>query len=109
MRSMERRTLNRVVQRIAAKFQAGSVRGEGYLKNVSKKGMFLRTGVLPAVGSEVRVFLRDRRGVDVEIVGKVAWTTKQLPPGAKAQPGFGISIDRDDPAFVEFFEQILFS
>jgi len=39
----------------------------------------------------------------------VAWTTKQLPPGAKAQPGFGISIDRDDPAFVEFFEQILFS
>ena len=90
---MERRTLNRVVQRIAAKFQAGSVRGEGYLKNVSKKGMFLR----------------DRRGVDVEIVGKVAWTTKQLPPGAKAQPGFGISIDRDDPAFVEFFEQILFS
>jgi hypothetical protein len=106
---MERRTLNRVVQRIAARFQAGAMRGEGYLKNVSKKGMFLRASVLPAVGSEVRVFLRDRRGTEIEIVGKVRWTTKQLPAGSKAQAGFGISIDRDDPAFIELFEQILFS
>lgn len=106
---MERRTLNRVVQRIAAKFQAGAVRGQGYLKNVSKNGMFLRASVLPPVGSEVRVFLRDRKGAQIEIVGKVRWTTKQLPAGSKAQPGFGISIDRNDPVFIELFEQILFS
>jgi hypothetical protein len=38
----------------------------------------------------------------------VRWTTRQLPPGSKAQPGFGVRIPSDDPAFVEFFEQILF-
>ena len=99
----------RTVQRIDAAFQAGEVRGQGYLKNVSKQGMFLRTSVLPLVGSEVRVFLRDRHGADVEIVGKVRWTTGQLPASARAQPGFGISIERDDQAFIELFEQILFS
>jgi len=98
-----------MVQRLEARFQAGALRGTGYLKNVSKQGMFLRTSVLPAVGSEVRIFLRDRRGAEVEIVGNVRWTTKQLPASAKAQPGFGISIARDDQAFTELFEQILFS
>ena len=98
-----------MVQRLEVTFQAGAVRGTAYLKNVSKRGMFLRTGALPAVGSEVRVFLRDRRGAEVEIVGTVRWTTKQLPASAAARPGFGISIARDDQAFTELFEQILFS
>jgi len=106
--NIERRTLNRVVQRIDARFEAGSVRGKGYLKNVSKKGLFLRARVLPPVGSEVRVFLRDRAGAEIEVRGTVRWTTQQLPAAEKARPGFGVSVAPDDQAFIEFFEQILF-
>jgi len=97
------------VKRIAAAFESGKLRGDGYVKNVSKTGLFLRTNQsLPEVGSEVRLSLRDRAGEKVTLRGTVQWTTRQLPPGSKAQPGFGMRIPSDDPAFVEFFEQILF-
>jgi Tfp pilus assembly protein PilZ len=107
-RKIERRTLHRAVKRIAATFASGKLRGQGYVKNVSKTGLFLRTDTLPEVGSEVRVSLRDRAGAKVELRGTVRWTTRQLPAGSKAQPGFGMQIPSDDPVFVEFFEQILF-
>ena len=96
------------MKRIPATFESGKLRGQGYVKNVSKTGLFLRADTLPEAGSEVRVSVRDRKGAKVELRGTVRWTTRQLPPGSKAQPGFGVRIASDDPAFVEFFEQILF-
>jgi PilZ domain-containing protein len=108
-RKIERRTLHRAVRRIAATFESGKIRGQGYVKNVSKTGLFLRANALPDAGSEVRVFLSDRAGKKVTLRGTVRWTTKQLPAGSKAQPGFGVQIPPDDPAFIEFFEQILFT
>jgi Tfp pilus assembly protein PilZ len=105
----ERRSLHRAVKRIHVAFEAGNLRGKGHIKNVSKKGLFLRTAVLPPVGSDVRVIFPDRTGTKIEVRGKVRWTTAQLPATEKAKPGFGVQIVRDNQAFNEFFEQILFS
>jgi len=108
-RKIERRRLHRLVKRIPATFEAGKLRGTGHIKNVSKKGLFLRTGLLPPVGSDVRVLFSDRKGTKIALRGRVRWTTDQLPAGEKAKPGFAVYIRLDDKAFAEFFEQILFS
>jgi hypothetical protein len=104
---VERRRLRRILKRIPASFEAGSMRGKGHIKNVSKEGLFLRTNALPPVGSDVRVLFPDRNGTKIEVRGTVRWTTDQLPAAEKAKPGFGVYIARGNEVFDEFFEQIL--
>ena len=104
---VERRRLRRILKRIPASFEAGTLRGKGHIKNVSKEGLFLRTNALPTAGAEVRVLFPDRNGTKIEVRGLVRWTTNQLPPGEKAKPGFGVYIPRGNEEFDEFFAQIL--
>jgi PilZ domain len=104
---VERRRLRRILKRIPAAFEAGALRGKGHIKNVSKEGLFLRSSVLPPVGSEVRVLFPARNGSKIEVHGTVRWTTDQLPADEKAKPGFGVYIARGDEEFDDFFEQIL--
>ncbi len=104
---IERRRLRRVMKRIPAAFEAGKLRGKGHIKNISKEGLFLRTSVLPAAGTAVRVVFHDRHGSKVEVRGTVRWTTEQLPPQEQAKPGFGVYIEPRNDEFNEFFEHIL--
>jgi hypothetical protein len=104
---VERRKLRRLLKRIPAAFEAGTLRGKGHVKNVSKEGLFVRSSVLPPVGSDVRVIFHDRNGSKIEIRGTVRWTTDQLPAAEKAKPGFGVYIARGNEDFDEFFGQIL--
>jgi hypothetical protein len=104
---VERRRLRRILKRIPAAFEAGSLRGKGHVKNVSKEGLFLRSSVLPPVGCDVRVIFHDRNGSKIQVLGTVRWTTDQLPASEKAKPGFGVYIPRGNGEFDEFFEQIL--
>jgi Tfp pilus assembly protein PilZ len=103
----ERRKLRRILKRIPAAFEAGSLRGKGHIKNVSKEGLFVRTAVLPAMGDDVRVIFHDRNGTKIEVHGTVRWTTAQLPRDQKPKPGFGVHVPRGNEDFDEFFEQIL--
>jgi hypothetical protein len=104
---VERRRLRRILKRIPAAFEAGSLRGKGHIKNVSKEGLFVRTSALPPVGIDVRVLFHDRNGSKIEVRGTVRWTTAQLPAREKAKPGFGVYIARGNEDFDEFFGQIL--
>src|SRR5262249_7879952 len=104
---VERRRLRRILKRIPASFEAGSMRGKGHIKNVSKEGLFVRSSVLPPVGVDVRIVFPDRNGTKIEVRGLVRWSTDQLPPSAKAKPGFGVFIPRGNETFDHFFEQIL--
>ncbi len=104
---IERRRLRRVMKRIPAAFESGKLRGKGYIKNISKEGLFVRTSVLPNAGSAVRIVFHDRNGSKVEVRGTVRWTTLQLPPEETAKPGFGVFIEPGNDEFSEFFENIL--
>ncbi len=46
----ERRQLKRFMSRIPAIFVCGSLKAEGYVKNLSKEGLFVRTESLPLPG-----------------------------------------------------------
>ncbi len=107
--SRDRRKLKRMVKRIPAAFEADDLRGRGYLKNVSKGGLFLRTEVLPVAGTGVRVLFHNRDGSKIEVQGKVAWNTSQLDAADRGEtrPGFGMIFDTTDNAYREFLEQLM--
>ena len=106
----ERRRLKRFVKRIPAAFEAGGLRGNGHVKNLSKEGLFLRTDNPPAAGVKVRVLFHNRDGSKVEVNGRVAWTTEQLPEeeaGPEVRPGFGMHFVGERDEYLTFFEQIM--
>ncbi len=106
----ESRVLSRRTPRINVTFETEQVRGKGYLKSISHKGLFLRSSTVLAVDDEVRLTFRDRKGVKVEVRGIVGWTTEQLSSGEEPKPGFGVFVALEqNQAFVEFVEQMLFS
>ncbi len=103
----DRRRLKRAVERIPAAFQAGEMRGTGYIKNVTKQGLFVRTDDIPTPLAPVRVIFHNRDGGKIEVVGSVRWTTDQLPPDKRAKGGFGMLIEVLAAEFLDFYEQIL--
>ncbi len=102
----ERRRLKRVVQRIPARFRAGSVAGQGHIKNISKEGLFIRTGDLPEAGQTIQVSF-EALDQKVDIEGTVCWTTDQFPEAKDAPPGFGLRVDSPSRDFLHFFENLL--
>ena len=98
--------LRRAIPSIRAAFEAGELRGVGHVKNISKEGLFLRSDILPAPGSEIRILFHDRRGDKIELFGSVRWTTAQLAE-KRARPGFGVQLSSQDDAFRSFYEEML--
>ena len=104
---IERRRLKRTVKSIPARFQVEGRTQRGYIKNITKEGLFLRTNSLPTPGASVRVIFQARDGPKIEVAGTVRWTTAQLPPSSDSAPGFGMKIENVPEEFLEFFEQML--
>ena len=102
----ERRQLKRFMARIPAMFMCGGMTSEGYVKNLSKEGLFLRTESLPKPGEPVHVLLRPPEGERVEVKGVVCWTTDQVPDRSP-QKGFGMLIDAPTTEYLELFQNVL--
>ena len=106
---IERRRLKRyVVQRVPVSIQAGPVGGVGYIKNVSKGGLFIRSDLLPAQGETVEVTIEPIPERKITVTGVVCWTTAAVPPEeGTPQPGFGIRLEPVTDAYLVFYEELL--
>lgn len=102
----ERRRLKRVVKRVPIRFEAGGLRGQGHIKNMTKEGLFIRSHLLPEPETRVRIEISTKDGSKVEVDGQVRWTTAQLGD-VSAPPGFGVMITARTPEFLELFESLL--
>ncbi len=102
----ERRRLKRVVKRIPIRFEAGGLRGQGHIKNLTKEGLYIRSHLLPEPGTRIRIEIVGQDGSKVEIPAVVRWTTAQLREGGGA-PGFGVMIEQRTPEFLGLFESLL--
>ena len=102
----ERRRLKRVVKRIPIRFEAGGLRGQGHIKNLTKEGLYVRSHLLPEPGTRIHIEIVSHDGSKVEIPAVVRWTTAQLRE-ATGTPGFGVMIDQPTPEFLDFFESML--
>jgi len=103
----EKRRLTRTVARVPATFVAGDTCGNGHIKNLSRDGLFIRTETLPTKGDSIEVIFFLQNGNKLEIGGTVRWTTAQLAQAEQATPGFGMHIDEQSNAYLEFYEQLL--
>jgi hypothetical protein len=105
--SKERRRLRRIIRRIPASFWSEDAGGQGYIKNISKEGLFLRVETLPLPGTPVKILIEPEDGPKVEVSGTVRWTTDQLPPSAEASPGFGVKLDAITEDFHDLFADVI--
>lgn len=103
----EKRRLKRTVTRIPATFVSGARYGNGYIKNLSPEGLFLRSAMLPAKGDLVSVVFFVPDGSKIEVFGTVLWTTAQVVGSEDVKPGFGMHIDQRNDAYLQFYEELL--
>jgi hypothetical protein len=81
-----------------SEFEAGRVRGQGRVRNVSEHGLFVRTRSVPEQGQSVRLCLTLPGGESIEVNGMVWWTTRES--GRRdAAPGFGMRIFEENQRF----------
>ena len=97
--------------RILAGFNSDGVVGTGHLRNISPRGVFIRSEVLPPPGAGLQVFLDDGAGSHVTVRGVVRWNTGQLPAQArKKEPGgsgFGLLVLEQSSEFEKFYKKLL--
>lgn len=84
-----------------------SAHGSGYVKNVSREGLFLRTDILPQPQESVNVVFYLPEGGKIEVQGLVCWTTEEVSDEPKPRPGFGIRIENSDTPYLSFYEALL--
>ena len=94
-------------ERISAQFESDSIQGEGYLKNVSKSGLFVRSDQLPTRGETLKVRIERTFGDWVEVEGEVRWTTQDLDVDRPVRPGFGLRILKPTRDFKVFYRELL--
>ena len=73
----DRRRLKRIVRRIPVSFMAGGRRVEGYIKNLSKEGVFIRADALPQAGETVHMLIQPTAVQKIDVSAVIRWTTDQ--------------------------------
>ncbi len=101
----DRRQLKRSVQRISARVECDGHVGDGYIKNLTKQGLFVRTELPLQPGATVHVSFEPEGSPKIDLTGTVRWTTAQLPNAAEVPPGFGLKLDSVPVSYSDFFEQ----
>jgi hypothetical protein len=104
--SRDRRRLKRYVQPLEAHFQSGRLRGLGYVRNLSKEGMFISSDQLPQPGAPIALTIETPGGNKIDLNGTVRWTTAQLPNASGAPAGFGVRFEHS-PAYRQLYEALL--
>lgn len=77
---------------IRARFELGSLAGEGNIENAGPGGVFVRTSVIPSRGEKVWLSFEGPNGEVVEASGIVWWTTLDARARAQARQGFGVRL-----------------
>jgi hypothetical protein len=101
----ERRRLKRHDVRVRVRFETGSVRGQGRVRNIHKEGMFVASHLLPSPLEPLRIVI-EWGGGKIEVRGTVRWTSAQFPERGPTS-GFGVQLDRPGPEYFEFFSSLL--
>ncbi len=91
---------------IPVRFLAEGEESVGELKNISRAGVFVRTGELPRPGVQIALQFESPLGQVVDVRGEVRWSTRGLASGDLPE-GFGVKIVEPPQAYREFFSWAL--
>jgi hypothetical protein len=90
------------IPRIQVRYLAEGIEGVGYLKNVSRAGVFVSTREIPRVGAVIAVQFRTVSGSLVDLRGEVRWNSRGLAD-PEVVPGFGVLLHEPPREFREFY------
>lgn len=89
-------------------FRCGPMQGSGYLRNISREGMFLEIDPVPDRGSEVQITIEAPGRGKVELTARVVWTTALRPESNdEALTGFGVMVSANQTAYLRFLDGVL--
>ena len=91
-----------LVERIPVRFVAEGAESVGYLKNVSRAGLFIRSEDLPRPGCPLAVQFESPEGGLVNLLGEARWRTSDLM-NPDVPPGFGVQIHEPPRPYRDFF------
>jgi hypothetical protein len=89
--------------KIAVRFKADGSESVGYLDNMTRTGVFVRTDDLPRPGSAVALQFHTPAGALIDVRGEVRWNTEGLSH-LLSTPGFGLLLHEPPPEYLEFFD-----
>ena len=95
----------RIAKRLTALVYANGDYANGHVKNLSKLGMFVRSNMMPAPGTEVRIRFEPITGEKIEVEGIVRWNTSGLPTEQGAD-GFGVYLPKPSKEYLNFFAKM---
>jgi hypothetical protein len=91
--------------KVRVRFETGTVRGQGRVRNIHKEGMFIASHLLPTPHEPLRILI-EAKGRKVEVLGTVRWTSAEYPDRGPTS-GFGVQLDRPGPEYFSFFAALL--
>ncbi len=95
---MEKRALERVPVNVQADFFYGDTMYAGKVKNISKKGMYIKTEMCPPSDSKLEILLPF-----MEEVLKVRVKVRRLEKTGETYKGMGVEVMDSSNGYVDFF------
>ncbi|HTO55318.1 MAG TPA: PilZ domain-containing protein [Myxococcota bacterium] len=95
----------RIVEGISSVWSTGKLHGEGWIQNLSREGLFVRSERLPEPGDPIALvcyFEREK----LELRGEVRWTSP-VAGGTGLPRGFGVHLPLPGRAFLELYRRLL--
>ncbi len=100
-----KRRYRRVAKRLSALVCVDGEYANGHVKNLSKLGLFVRSNMMPAPGTDVSIRFETITGEKIEVEGIVRWNTSGLPTEEGAD-GFGVQLAKPSKDYLNFFAQM---
>lgn len=99
---MEKRALKRVSVNVQANFFYGDTMYAGRVINISRKGMYIKTGMCPPSDSKLEMLLPF-----MEEVLKVPVKVRRLEKTGDTYKGMGIEVLNSSDGYVDFFNSLV--
>jgi len=87
---------------MTVEFTQGSLRGTGVTGDISRRGMFVRSNLVPGTGPVLRLTVNLPGGRKLALTGRVVRSVDTADP-ASAPTGFGLRLVDDWPEYDEIF------
>jgi hypothetical protein len=101
----ENRKFRRERRRTACEFRLEGKSHAGIVGNLSARGLFIQSALIPPEGTQIRVTLHDPSHGEIELWGRVARTKAPHRSITNVIPGgFGISVETAPP---EYFDLLI--
>jgi hypothetical protein len=103
----EKRQFRREKRRMACKFELDGHVCNGFVSDVSARGMFINTASQPIPGSEIEITLSEDCSGEIALRGRIARLRKSHHAAMAIIPsGFGVEIDYAPEAFFELLVEM---